>query len=311
MVSTRNKKRIILFLCLAFGISWLTALIIYLTGGLKDSPKYLIDNTQISLATILMASIYMFGPAIANILTRVITHEGKEAVYLRPQFDNGKWKYYLVAWISPGVCTMMGALIFFLIFPRYFDPNLTSLIHQLEAAGQTLNLGPWLIVAIQALQAILISPLLNTISAFGEEFGWRAYLQPKLMPLGTRKAVLITGVIWGIWHWPIILMGYNYGFDYIGAPFLGPLGMVWFTLNLGVILGWLSIKSENVWPAAIGHGAINGIASIGLLLVKGNPSTLLGPTPVGIIGAVGLTIFSLIILFHPNALQIQEIKHIA
>ncbi len=311
MDHTTNKKRILLFLSLAFGISWLTALIIYLTGGLTDSPTFSIENSQFSLAYILLATAYMFGPALANILTRLITHEGTEALYLRPLFENGKWKYYLAAWFSPGFCTLAGSLLFFLIFPRFFDLELSSLTQQLEAAGQTPNLGPWAIVIIQALQAMLLSPLLNTISAFGEEFGWRAYLQPKLMPLGSRKAIFLTGLVWGVWHWPIILMGYNYGLDYFGAPFLGPLGMVWFTLNLGVILGWLTIKSGSVWPAAIAHGAINGIASIGLLLEKGNPSTLLGPTPVGVVGAAGLTIFSLAILFHPNALTNQEINSIS
>ena len=82
--------------------------------------------------------------------------------------------------------------------------------------------------------------------------------------------------------------------------------MVWFTLNMGVILGWLTIKSKSVWPAAIAHGAINGIASIGILLVKDSPSTLLGPTPVGIIGCAGLTVFALIILLNPNALRQQR-----
>lgn len=306
MINTLNKKRVILFLSLAFGLSWLTALIIYLTGGLTDSPTFLIENTPISLAYILMATAYMFGPAIANILTRLITREGKAALNLRPQFENGKWKYYLVAWFAPGVCTLLGTLLFFLVFPRYFDPDLTVLTQQLQASGQSPNLSPWLIIAIQALQAILISPLLNTISAFGEEFGWRAYLQPKLMALGARKAILLTGLVWGVWHWPVILMGYNYGLDYYGAPYLGPLVMVWFTLNLGVILGWLTIKSESVWPAAIAHGAINGIASIGILLVKDSPSTLLGPTPVGIIGCAGLTVFAFIILLHPNALRQQR-----
>jgi len=123
------------------------------------------------------------------------------------------------------------------------------------------------------------------------------------MPLGGRKAVLLTGVIWGIWHWPVILMGYNYGKDYFGAPFLGPLAMVWFTLSLSVIFGWLTIKAENVWPAVIAHGALNGIASLGIIFVKNNPDPLLGPAPVGVISGIGLTLTALLLLANPSSLK--------
>ena len=304
-----ENKRIFLFLIMAFGISWMTALVIYVTGGLTDSPTISIENSQISLAYILLATAYMFGPAIANILTRIITQEGRSSLYLHPHFDGGRWVTYLLAWFLPGVCTLIGAVVFFLVFPNLFDPELSVLTQQLEAVGQARTLSPWIVVILQALQAILISPLLNTISTFGEEFGWRAYLQPKLMPLGARKANLLTGLIWGVWHWPIILMGYNYGFNYYGAPFLGLLAMVWFTLNLSVILGWLTIKAENVWPAAIAHGAINGIASIGLLFVQGSPSTLLGPTPVGIIGGSGLTIVALILFILPGSFKKNNLRN--
>ncbi len=84
--------------------------------------------------------------------------------------------------------------------------------------------------------------------------------------------------------------------------------MVWFTLTLSVIMGWLTIKANSVWPAVITHGALNGIAGLGILLVKGSPSTLLGPTPVGMIGGLGLTLAAALILFQPGALSPQQSK---
>ncbi|MER3459512.1 MAG: CPBP family intramembrane metalloprotease domain-containing protein, partial [Chloroflexota bacterium] len=95
------------------------------------------------------------------------------------------------------------------------------------------EVSPWLAVIAGAVQAILLAPLLNALPVFGEEFGWRAYLQPKLLPLGGRKAMLLMGLIWGVWHWPVVAMGYNFGLDYVGAPWLGMLLMVWFTLAFG------------------------------------------------------------------------------
>lgn len=60
----------------------------------------------------------------------------------------------------------------------------------------------------------------------GEIKCWRAYLLPKLrMSLSDRAALIITGVIWGIWHLPVIVMGHNYGTDYWGYPWLGILTM--------------------------------------------------------------------------------------
>jgi len=298
-----NHKRILFFLVFAFGISWATGLVIYLTGGLENSPTYDIGGAEISLALILLATAYMFGPALANLITRLITKEGTNNLFLKPNFENKRWRYYLAAWFLPGLLTIIGMILFFLLFPNYFDSGLSTLKDMLSESGQTGNINPWLVTVIQTIQALLISPLLNALPTFGEEFGWRGYLQPKLMPLGGQKAVLLTGVIWGIWHWPVILMGYNYGKDYFGAPFLGPLAMVWFTLSLSIIFGWLTIKAENVWPAVIAHGALNGIASLGILFVKNNPDPLLGPAPVGIIGGIGLTLTALLLLANPSSLK--------
>jgi len=306
MITKTNKKRIYIFLAFAFGISWAAALVIYLTGGLENSPSYTFAGGQVTLAVILLASVYMFGPAIANLLTRIITKEGKKDLFLQPQFDKKRGYYYLAAWFLPGLLTIIGAILFFLLFPQFFDKNLSTLQSLLATSGQNGSINPWVIAVTQALQALFISPILNAIPTFGEEFGWRAYLQPKLMPLGGRKAVLLTGLIWGIWHWPIIIMGYNYGSDYFGAPFLGPLAMIWFTLSLSVIFGWLSFKAHSLWPAVIAHGAINGIAALGSIFVKGNPDSLLGPTPVGIIGGFGLTVIAVLILLHPTALKPEK-----
>ena len=129
--------------------------------------------------------------------------------------------------------------------------------------------------------ALTIGALINSLFTFGEEFGWRAYLLPKLLPVGRRRATLLVGVVWGVWHWPIIAMGYNYGFEYPGSPWLGLLAMVWFTVLVGTFLAWVTIRGESVWPAVLGHAVINAIGRIGLLFVQGRPNPLLGPAPMG------------------------------
>jgi membrane protease YdiL (CAAX protease family) len=290
-----EKRRLKLFLILAFGISWASALVIALTGGLVNSPE-LIPNTGITLALILEASVYMWGPALANILTRIITRESWQNAFISPNLKKG-WPYWLAGWFGPGLATILGIVLFFVILPQYYDPNFTALRTQLQAANAASISDPMVIVISQTAMALLLAPVLNAMATFGEEFGWRAYLLPKLSAaMGNRKALLLSSVIWGVWHWPIIAMGHNYGLDYWGYPWLGLLVTVWFTLSIGVFFGWISQKAGSVWPAVIAHGALNGIAALGLLFVNGATPMVLGPSPAGVIGCLPFTLVSAIIL---------------
>jgi uncharacterized protein len=302
MTRAVDVRRITLFLVLAFGIAWATGLVIYLTGGLQSSPRL---GGRITLAFVLLATAYMGAPALAHLVTRLITREGWHDLYLRPRLRRG-WPYWVICWFGPGLLMFVGMAIFFAIFPEYLDSSLETvqkLLQQAAPAQALAQINPWSVVISQTVVAILISPILNAIPVLGEEFGWRAYLLPKLMPLGGKKAVVLTGIIWGAWHWPVILMGYNYGFKYPGAPWLGCVAMVWFTLVLGTLIGWATLRARSVWPGVIGHGAINGIAGIAVLITRGEPNTLLGPAVVGVIGSLGFTIVALWLLVRPHSLD--------
>ncbi|HWS32745.1 MAG TPA: CPBP family intramembrane glutamic endopeptidase [Actinoplanes sp.] len=90
----------------------------------------------------------------------------------------------------------------------------------------------------------------------------RGWLMPRLMPLGTVPAILISGVIWGAWHAPLILLGYNYP----GVPgWLGVAAMITMYTLVGALFGWLRLRSASVWPAALAHAAFNGAAGSHLL----------------------------------------------
>ena len=292
-----DTRRIVIFLGLSFGIAWLTALVIFLTGGIANSPRI---GGILSFALVLMAVPYMWAPAIANILTRLLTREGWRDTGIRPHFQKG-WPYWLMAWVLPALMTIFGAILFFALFPGFFDPSLSLIQKSLMGAPVPAFLSPWMIAVIEAVAGILISPMVNGWATFGEEFGWRAYLLPKLMPLGWRKAMLLIGLIWGVWHWPLIFMGYEYGFQYPGFPWLGPILFLWITFCFGVFLSWVTLRSGSIWPAVIGHAAINGIAALSVLAVKGSPDPLLGPLPVGIIGSLGYAVIALTLFFWPGS----------
>ncbi|MFC6736630.1 CPBP family intramembrane glutamic endopeptidase, partial [Halolamina salina] len=269
-----ERRRIAVFLAVAFGVSWATGLAIWLTGGLADSPEI---AEGITLAAVLLPTAYMFGPAVGNVAARLVTGEGWDRHRLYPEFEGTMWTY-AAAWLAPAGLTVVGAALYFAVFPGQFDPTMAAFREQVASMG--VGMDPRLLAAIQIASALTIAPLVNGLFAFGEEFGWRAYLLPKLTPLGYRRAVVLSGVIWGVWHWPIVAMGHSYGFDYPGFPWTGMAAFLVFTVGAGTFLATLTVREGSVWPASIGHGAINAIASVAVLFVAGRPNTLLGPTPV-------------------------------
>ncbi len=303
---TLDTRRITIFLALAFGIAWAFGLVVYLTGGMVNSPEIL-PGTGITLAIAVIALGYMWAPAIAHILTRVITREGRKNNWLGLNIGPRMWSW-AAAWFLPAILTILGLVVYFAIFPGQFDPQLGTVQQMIQSAesrtGQAIPLSSWLLVLIQVGEGLLLAPLLNSFFTFGEEFGWRAYLQPKLMPLGYRRALLATGVIWGVWHWPIIAMGHNYGLNYFGYPWTGFIAMTWFTMSAGVIFGWLALRGGSVWPAVIAHAATNGIAGLGVLflLPGATPSPLLGPLPVAFIGGIPWLLFAAYLLWKGESL---------
>ena len=274
---TLEGRRITVFLAAAFGVSWATALAIFLTGGLQDSLEL---APGITLATVLLPTAYMFGPAIGNVAARLATGEGRANLMLRPNPRNAL-RTYAAAWFVPAGLVVVGGVLYFAVFPGQFDPTMAAFREQVGGSQD-----PWVVAIVQVVVAITIAPLLNTVVTFGEEFGWRAYLLPKLAPLGATRAVVLSGVVWGIWHWPILAMGYNYGFGYPGFPWTGMLAFLPFTVGTGTFLAWLTAREGSVWAASVGHAAINAIAAISLLFLVGEPNSLLGPAPVGLLAAV-------------------------
>ncbi|MFM7174656.1 MAG: CPBP family intramembrane glutamic endopeptidase [Caldilinea sp.] len=296
--SSIDRRRITIFLLLAFSIAWSASLAIALTGGLA-SPSLV---AGINLPLLLLAGVVMPAPTLAHLLTRWITHEGWQDLRLRPQLRKGRWRFWALAWLGTPLLILVGGATYYLLFPAQFDPTLAAARQLIEqATGQPLPIPIETLVLLQSLQAILIAPLINGLFTFGEEFGWRAYLQPKLLPLGWRKTMVAMGLLWGLWHAPVIALGHNYGLNYPGFPGSGILMMCWMTFVVGVWLGWLTLKGESVWPAVIGHGALNGFAAITTLCLTGTPNVLLGPTVAGAVGAAGFAFVAALLLRHPPA----------
>jgi membrane protease YdiL (CAAX protease family) len=126
-------------------------------------------------------------------------------------------------------------------------------ITKLYPPGVTAGIPPIALLGSSLLNVIIIGPFLGLIITFGEEYGWRGFLQSELVHLGRIRGVGLLGIIWGVWHWPIILMGFNYP----GEPVLGPLLMTGYTVVLSYFLAYAVFKSKGVWTAAYLHALSN------------------------------------------------------
>src|SRR3990172_3418065 len=124
MKNSLDLRRIGLFLFFAFGIAWAFGLWVFFTGGLVNSPE-LIPGTGITLALALIALGYMWAPALAHILTRVLTREGWKESGLGLYLE--RWGTWAAAWFLPAILTVLGVLIYFLVFPQQFDAEMGGL----------------------------------------------------------------------------------------------------------------------------------------------------------------------------------------
>ena len=295
--SNVETKRILLFLLITFGLSWGYAFGV--VWPLAESANVSDMSAVPAVAVQLAVAAMMFFPAVGVVLTRLITREGLGNAWLRPHF-RGNVKAYLLAWFGPGALTVLGMGLYFLLFPGTFDPELRYFRETLAAAGadfSTLPISLPLLMVIQGLQGLLLAPALNFVTCFGEEWGWRGYLLPKMeKKLPTVPMLLITGVIWGLWHAPITALGHNYGVGYPGFPWTGIAAMCGFCIMLGIFLSYLTLKTRSCIPAVLAHGAINGTAALGIYLTADGGNAFVGPAPTGIVGALPFLVVSLLCL---------------
>lgn len=297
MKETNKKletKRILIFLSITFFITYSYCFCVIYPLTKTDNVLQGMD----ALTTLLIAAV-MFFPAIGVFLTRLITKEGFKNAWLHPHFK-GNIKTYLLAYFGPGILTLLGMIAYFLIFPSEFDPEFGFIQSSLEAIGASADMYPMslkTLVIVQALTGLFLGPIMNFFTCFGEEWGWRGYLLPKMAEkLPTIPMLLVNGVIWGLWHAPLTAIGHNYGVDYPGFPFTGIVAMCFFCIVMGIFLSYVSIKTKSCIPAVLGHGAINSIGGLGMYFTVDGGNPFIGPAPTGIVGAIPFIVVAVIML---------------
>jgi membrane protease YdiL (CAAX protease family) len=157
-----------------------------------------------------------------------------------------------------------------------------GLVAIIEAQGVSLDGIPVAVLVASQFVGVLIGAFLNILPALGEEAGWRGWLVPRLLPRGPVVMIIVSGVLWGVWHAPLVLLGYNYPET---PGWIAILSMTGMCTLVGAVFAWLRLRSDSVWPAALAHGSFN--AAAGLSAVFAVAGSAVDPSSATILGWSG------------------------
>lgn len=293
-----NKKNVIKYIVITYLIAWAFQI---------PSSLFLIGHPG-NLGTIVFQaglSACMFAPLLATLIVR----KNLKGMGWKPVFKgNIGWLIFAAYVMVP--LTVIGGALFYMIFPNLFDMSGSLLIAQGQEKGvdvmaqleqQGLTYQSYLVISLTS--GILIAPFFNIITAIGEETGWRGYLYPELnKSLSKAKTWILGGVIWSVFHFPaIIIGGYEYGKDYVGSPWLGPVVFTLFCITVGMIEEIVYDKTKCIWYPALFHGSVNALATIPQVFSNANEQELLdkyavfGPFGTALIVALPTMIFAVIL----------------
>jgi uncharacterized protein len=278
-----NNRKALIFVGLTFLLSYLLIFIYLALGGKWVMPGSLIVATS-----------YMFIPMIVTITVQKVMYKEKIKEPLGISFKLNRW--FLVAWLLPVIIAFITLGVSLLLPSVKYSPEMAGIferfestlnpeqLEQMKAQAANFPVHP---IWIGLLQGLIAGITINAIAAFGEELGWRGFLQKELGYLGFWKSSIVIGFIWGIWHTPIILQGHNYP----EHPLAGVFMMIIFTLLLSPIFSYVRLKAKSVIAAAIIHGSLNATVGLPLMVIKGGNDLTVGVT--GLAGFIVLTLTNL------------------
>ncbi|MEB3789034.1 MAG: CPBP family intramembrane metalloprotease [Desulfurococcales archaeon] len=184
------------------------------------------------------------------------------------------------------------ALVFSILFGS--KPSSCGFLAQMTSTITKASL-----ILVLLILGILAGSTVNMIVAVGEEAGWRGLLLNMLSPrIGIANSAIVIGIIWGLWHAPLIIAGYNYslpGIESCIVPAKGLVALIVFTLttiSFTQLLVWLRVKTGSTLVSAAAHGTINAVAGLYSLLISG--SALITP-PAGLSVAASASILVIIL----------------
>lgn len=204
-------------------------------------------------------------------------------------------KYALVAglFLAWAVLMISSVAVLGWLWPDTFGHLATTnghLVHNLEkligasvdTSAMNMPPTPLAMLPLGIFGALMAGLTVNAIFAMAEEIMWRGYLAQAFAGRPFCKKYVTIGVLWGLWHIPLIALGYNYG---TANALPGSVLFIGFCVVMSLVLGFVVERTRSVWLAAVLHGTFNGFSQVMLLLVVGG-SSLLASSAVGVVSLV-------------------------
>lgn len=273
-----------LFVGLTFVFSWLLVIIFLAFGGKWNTHH-----------AVIVAVGYMFIPTVVTIIIQKGIYKEPVKEPLGISFKFNRW--FLVAWLLPPLIAF-ATIGITLLFPGIeYTPDMSGFLERMngiltpeqvqKALEQTAKI-PFHIFWFTLIQGLIAGITINAVAGFGEELGWRGFLQKELSPIGFWKSSILIGFIWGVWHFPLIIQGHNYPVH----PFIGVFMMIAWCMLLAPIFSYIRIKSKSVIVVSILHGTLNATAGLAIIIIKGGNDLTTGVT-----GLPGFIILAIVNLF--------------
>lgn len=237
-------------------LAWFLGSLLLATWAVQMLALHLVDQDDWKAMTPWLI-VCMFMPTLWSIGYLVVFNR---AAWKLIQFRLGNPVYLLLAALIPA------AVSFAVLAIAELQGWAASSFFSFDTRGATVSSGPWMLghgaqgwtffIANIAITAVWFASI-NSVVAVGEEFGWRGVVQHHLIErLGFVPGVALLGYVWGIWHIPVNLAGWNYPeTPVLGALVLFPLKLI----AVSFIMAWLTLRARSFWPAVVMHGSGNGI----------------------------------------------------
>lgn len=232
----QSRKPVILFLILVFALSSIFYTLIISSGHLAGGFGLYVTGL-------------MWCPGIAAVITTII---------LKRQLSSLGWrwgnaKYVLQSYLIPLLYAFIAYLIIWVMnWGGFYNKEF---VNKIATVFGWKGIPEWIFILIYFILGGTIGMVRSSATALGEEIGWRGFLVPELYKnLGYTKTSLLTGAIWSVWHYPILLFAdYN-----SGTP--AWYGLTCFTvmvISISFVFTWYRMKSGSLWTGVLLHASHN------------------------------------------------------
>jgi uncharacterized protein len=194
----------------------------------------------------------MCMPAVSSIIARLALREGVADVSFRLGGRRGLTALLVALLLPTGIGLLAYGTGWLTGLTPFTAPSLGPFQQFLPAHG----VSPALLFLVSLLLTMTFGTLYGIPFTLGEELGWRGYMLTRLIDAGLPKPILLSGLIWGVWHVPLIVAGL-----YIAGPFLVP-SIVLFMINVtafGYVIARLRLATGSIWPCVLLHASWNAV----------------------------------------------------